>query len=212
MSAVAVHEALEARGHVVIPVGIDKEGRWHASEGGRPMRAEGRAAEFRLPEGRLVVGGDEVSFDVVFPVLHGPFGEDGTIQGVFEMAGAPYVGCGVLASAAAMDKDVAKRLCADSGIPVVPWTVVRSDEFGEDAAGEIGRVVSEIGFPAFVKPANLGSSVGVTVVESEAELKESSSPRCATTRRWSWSRRSEDVRSRWRCSRAPASRWPARSS
>jgi D-alanine-D-alanine ligase len=171
VSAVAVHGALQSRGHDVIPVGIDREGNWHASEGGRPMRAEGRLAEFRLPDGRLTVGRDEVSFDVVFPVLHGPFGEDGTIQGVFEMAGVPYVGCGVLASAVAMDKDIAKRLVAEVGIPVVPWALVRSDEFTDNAADQIERIVKEIGVPAFVKPANLGSSVGVTLVESEAELK-----------------------------------------
>ena len=172
MSAVAAFAALRERGHDVIAVGIDKQGRWHASEGGRTMRAEGRLAEFRLPEGKLLVGTDEVNFDVVFPVLHGPFGEDGTIQGVFEIAGVPYVGCGVLASAVAMDKDVTKRLATEAGIPVVPWVRVTRRHFEDDAAHEIARVVDEIGFPAFVKPANLGSSVGVSVVESEAELKE----------------------------------------
>ncbi len=136
------------------------------------MRAEGRLAEFRLPEGRLVVGSDEVSFDVVFPVLHGPYGEDGTIQGVFEIAGIPYVGCGVLASAAAMDKDVTKRLAVEAGIPVVPWVSIKRGDFEDAAADEIARVVDDVGFPAFVKPANLGSSVGVSAVESEAELKE----------------------------------------
>lgn len=172
VSAVAAFAALRERGHDVIAVGIDKQGRWHASEGGRTMRAEGRLAEFRLPEGKLLVGTDEVNFDVVFPVLHGPFGEDGTIQGVFEIAGVPYVGCGVLASAVAMDKDVTKRLATEAGIPVVPWVRVTRRDFEDDAADEIARVVDEIGFPAFVKPANLGSSVGVSVVESEAELKE----------------------------------------
>ena len=172
VSAVAVLDALVERGHDVIPIGIDKEGGWHASEGGRPMRAEGRPAEFMLPEGRLRAGTDEVNFDVVFPVLHGPFGEDGTIQGVFEMAGVPYVGCGVLASATAMDKDVTKRLAADVGIPVVPWMVVTADAFNESAADEIGRVAKDVGFPAYVKPANLGSSVGVSMVDTEAELKE----------------------------------------
>lgn len=172
VSAVAAFTALQSRGHVVIPVGIDKQGRWHASEGGRTMRAEGRLAEFRLPEGRLLVGSDEVTFDVVFPVLHGPYGEDGTIQGVFEIAGIPYVGCGVLASAAAMDKDVTKRLAVEAGIPVVPWVNIRRRDFEDAAADEIARVVDDVGFPAFVKPANLGSSVGVSVAESEAELKE----------------------------------------
>jgi D-alanine-D-alanine ligase len=172
VSAVAAFHALRERGHHVIAVGIDKQGRWHASEGGRTMRAEGRLAEFRLPEGKLLVGTDEVNFDVVFPVLHGPFGEDGTIQGVFEIAGVPYVGCGVLASAVAMDKDITKRLATEAGIPVVPWVRVNRWDFEEDAADEIARAVDEIGFPAFVKPANLGSSVGVSVVEDEAELKE----------------------------------------
>lgn len=172
VSAVAAYEALRSRGHNVIPIGIDKQGGWHAADGGRPMRAEGRSAQFLLPEGRLVSGSDEINFDVAFPVLHGPFGEDGSIQGMFEMAGVPYVGCGVLASAASMDKDVTKRLATQAGIPVVPWTVVRSVDFAASAADEIARVVKEIGFPAFVKPANLGSSVGVSAVDDEAGLKE----------------------------------------
>ena len=173
VSAVAVLEALQSRDHDVIPIGIDREGRWHAVESAaRPLRAEGRPAEFLLPRGTLRAGSDEISFDVVFPVLHGPFGEDGTIQGVFEMAGVPYVGCGVLASAVAMDKDITKRLIAEAGVPVVPWSVVDASEFSEAAADVIGRVVSDVGLPAFVKPANLGSSVGVTVAAGEAELKE----------------------------------------
>jgi D-alanine-D-alanine ligase len=104
--------------------------------------------------------------DVFFPIVHGPFGEDGCLQGLLEMAGAPYVGCGVLGSAVGMDKDVAKRLLRDAGLPVVEFVVVRR---GRASADLPARVARELGFPCFVKPASLGSSVGVVkVVDAKA--------------------------------------------
>ena len=118
VSAVAIFDALEAGGFQVVPVGIDRDGLWWlADTSHRPFRADGRATVLELPRGVLNTSGDEVGFDVAFPVLHGPFGEDGTVQGAFEMTGIPYVGCGVKASAVAMDKDLAKRLFRDAGIP-----------------------------------------------------------------------------------------------
>ena len=124
-----------------------------------------------IPEGRLTSGNDELTFDVVFPVLHGPFGEDGTIQGLFEMAGIAYVGCTVLASALAMEKDVANRLVAAAGMRTPAWQVVRIGDMG-DAAGVVDRIAGDLGLPVFVKPAELGSSVGVTRAGTEAEMKE----------------------------------------
>lgn len=125
-----------------------------------------------MPEGVLRAGGDEIDFDVVFPVLHGPYGEDGTIQGMLEMAGKPFVGCGVLGSAVAMDKEFAKRITAAHGIPSARWIVVRRHEFDEDPGGVVDHITDTLGLPVFVKPSSLGSSVGISKAESHAEVKE----------------------------------------
>ncbi|MGB9359683.1 MAG: D-alanine--D-alanine ligase family protein [Acidimicrobiia bacterium] len=171
-SAVAIHDALVEAGHRVIPIGIDREGEWWiADTAHRPFRPEGRSAALRLPDGRLLVGDDAVNYDVVFPVLHGPFGEDGTIQGVFEIAGKPYVGCGVLPSALAMDKDIAKSIFEAVGIPTSRWSVVRGSEFRSDPNGISASILDDLGSPVFVKPAELGSSVGISKAESVAEVE-----------------------------------------
>ena len=173
MSAVAVLEALTEAGHRVIPVGIDRSGQWFVAEAARrPLQASGRPAVLSVPGGVLHAGNDEIEFDVVFPVLHGPFGEDGTVQGLFEITGVPYVGCDVLGSALAMEKDVAKRLFTKAGLPTVRWEVVHDGAFREGPHGEVERVVESLGLPVFVKPSSLGSSVGVSKSESEAEVKE----------------------------------------
>jgi len=106
--------------------------------------------------------------DVFFPIVHGTQGEDGALQGLLEMAGAPYVGCGVLGSAIGMDKDVSKRLLRDAGLPIVDFIVARAG--GVNGAALAHRVEVELGYPCFVKPANLGSSVGVSKVRTAAEL------------------------------------------
>jgi D-alanine-D-alanine ligase len=171
-SAVAVLQALRDAGHQVIPVGVDKGGSWFLADDGRnPMVAAGRPVSFLVPEGRLVAGGDEIAFDIAFPVLHGPFGEDGSIQGAFEMAGTPYVGCGVTASALAMEKDLAKQVFIQQRIPTARWVPVTSAEM-EDAAGVLALVVRTLDLPVFVKPAELGSSVGVSKATSEPELEQ----------------------------------------
>src|SRR5690242_21416160 len=95
--------------------------------------------------------------DVVFPVLHGPYGEDGTIQGLLELAGVPYTGAGVMASAIGMDKAMMKTVFQANGLPLVPHIVVMRHDWERDPKGVAARVVAEIGFPCFVKPANLGS-------------------------------------------------------
>ncbi len=172
MSVVAVIEALEGAGHRVIPVGIDKKGAWYLADSSRrPMVAAGREASLQIPHGTLHSAGDEIAFDVVFPVLHGPYGEDGTIQGVFETTGVPYVGCGVLSSALAMDKDNAKKVLEAAGIATTPWMVVRSGSF-DDPTAEVDELIRRLGLPLFVKPAELGSSVGVSRATTDAELKD----------------------------------------
>ena len=160
-------------------VGIDRQGRWHresertldgaagdpralALDAGAPAVGieEGLAAATR-PGGALDAGaGQDV---VVFPVLHGTFGEDGTVQGLLELAGVAYVGAGVLGSAVGMDKDVTKRLLRDAGIPIVDFAIVHAAAFARDRAAALAPAEA-LGYPLFVKPANAGSSVGVTRV------------------------------------------------
>lgn len=142
-SAESVMKALDPEKYKVTQIFISKEGRWSP----RPIAPE----PGRNPE-----------IDVVFPVLHGTFGEDGTVQGLLELAELPYVGAGVLASAAAMDKEMTKRLLHASGIPVVDYVVAH----GSEAVPEL-----PFSYPVFVKPANLGSSVGISKARNSAELE-----------------------------------------
>ncbi len=172
-SAVAVLQALRDAGHQVISVGIDRSGSWFLADDSRnPMVATGRPVSFRVPEGRLLAGNDEILFDVAFPVLHGPYGEDGAIQGTFEMSDTPYVGCGVTASAVAMDKDFAKQIFVQQRIPTSRWVPVTVADFADPAA-VIGSVIRNLDLPVFVKPAELGSSVGVSKATTERELEPS---------------------------------------
>jgi len=150
-SARSVAKALERMGHGVVVVAIDPEGRW--SLGGSPAGAA------RLPGPEVAEA--LVGADVAFPVLHGPFGEDGTVQGLLELAGVAYVGSGVAASSLCMDKDLFKAVLRDAGIPVPRNETLR--------AGEESRTPG--GFPVFVKPARLGSSVGISRADDEAELE-----------------------------------------
>jgi D-alanine-D-alanine ligase len=171
-SAVAVLQALRDARHQVIPVGIDKAGSWFLADDSRnPMVAAGRPVSFRVPEGRLLAGTDEILFDVAFPVLHGPYGEDGSIQGAFEMADTPYVGCGVTASALAMEKDFAKQIFVQQRIPTPRWIAVTRQDFASPSA-VVASVTRSLDLPVFVKPAELGSSVGVAKASTESELKD----------------------------------------
>lgn len=160
-------------GHTVVTIGIDRAGGWHLAESdASPLVASGPDAALAIPDGHVHAADRVIPFDVVFPVLHGPFGEDGTIQGAFEMAGVPYVGCGVLASAMAMDKDVAKRLFVHAGLTTARWQAVREGDFTSDPGGTVSRLVAAVGLPMFVKPAELGSSVGVTKAYTDADVKD----------------------------------------
>jgi D-alanine-D-alanine ligase len=147
-SAEAVRRGLAEAGHEVVAVEISREGRW-ASDG-HPVELE---------PGAGVLGAD-----VVFPVLHGPFGEDGTVQGLLEIVDVPYVGSGVLGSALCMDKVAFKAVMAKAGIPQV-------EHAGVHAGEEWGDEVRALGLPVFVKPARLGSSVGISKVTSDEELE-----------------------------------------
>ncbi len=172
VSAVGVSDALSGAGHDVMLVGIDRSGGWHlAARDGDQLGAEGPAARFEVPEGVVRTQSGIHEFDVVFPVLHGPYGEDGTVQGLFEISGIPSVGGHGLPSALAMDTDIAKRLASHAGIPTPAWQVVRPDDLA-DITATVNRITDEMGLPVFVKPAELGSSVGVTKAETDAQLKE----------------------------------------
>jgi D-alanine-D-alanine ligase len=177
-SARSVIEALEQGGHMAMAIGIDKRGRWHwleelpesSSSGELPSVASdsGKEVSLSTDPGEMAMVAEEGSrgeIDVVFPVLHGPFGEDGTIQGMLELAGVPYVGAGVLASSVGMDKAVQKILFAAAGLPVVEHEVAHEREWEVDRQGVLARA-ERLGFPLFVKPSGLGSSVGITRVKS----------------------------------------------
>ena len=192
MSARSVLQAIDPDKYEVTLIGITKAGRWLA--GGDPLRALAagepaattEAALLGEPGKRELLGlspaGDRLStvaeLDVVFPLLHGPYGEDGTLQGLLELADLPYVGSGVLASAVAMDKAVCKQVLRAAGLPVVDWVLAVRPEIERAAAEVAARVEAELGpYPVFTKPANLGSSVGVVKAhnraEREAALRES---------------------------------------
>jgi D-alanine-D-alanine ligase len=152
-SAASVVEALEGTGNDVVTVQIDRAGRWQLGAGRKAIEAGGR-----LPGKEVATTLSGV--DVVFPVLHGPFGEDGTVQGLLELANVPYVGAGVLGSALCMDKDLFKAVLRDHGVPVTENITLR--------LGDAPR--NPFGYPCFVKPARLGSSVGITKAHDEEEL------------------------------------------
>lgn len=182
-SAASVIRGLDPQKYEAVPIGITKEGHWLIGAGAQKMLPEVLKAGQRVvmsadpTETALIAldGGGSASaggkkLDVIFPVIHGTFGEDGTMQGLLELAGLPFVGAGVLGSAIGMDKDVAKKLMQVAGIPVVPWIAVQRADW-ERNPKEIRRAVEKkFKYPVFVKPATLGSSVGMTKVHSRAEL------------------------------------------
>jgi D-alanine-D-alanine ligase len=183
-SAQNVVAALDKNKYEVTVIGINKAGGWKLL-GDSKVFLSGDKTKFLAADhknrniaiipgegnGQLIGGSEEkngVGFDVVFPVLHGPFGEDGTVQGLLKLADVPFVGSGVLGSAVAMDKDAAKRLLRDSGIPVAPSVVI----IKKDAqAVSYEKILKILGTPFFIKPANLGSSVGVHKVKNKKEFR-----------------------------------------
>lgn len=191
-SAETIIGALDPARYDVIPVGITREGKWLA--GGDPLsELEAGSPFFRLDAGThetpnvpdertpsplngpnassgMIPSTVTEAVDVVFPALHGPMGEDGTIQGMLELAGVPYVGSGVLGSAVAMDKAIAKSLLAQAGLPQLPWRLIHRRDWERDSAAISQWISHAMGFPCFVKPANLGSSVGISKVRTVDEL------------------------------------------
>lgn len=178
-SAASVIRGLDPDKYEAVPIGITKDGHWLVGEGAVKMLPEvlkgGRRVMLTADptEAALVPldrGAGAQRLDVIFPVMHGTFGEDGTIQGMLELAGLPYVGAGVLGSAIGMDKDVAKRLCLEAGIPVVPWIAVRRWDWEREPDRIKKEIERKFEYPVFVKPATLGSSVGMTKVHHTEEL------------------------------------------
>jgi D-alanine-D-alanine ligase len=183
-SARSVMEALDPAKYEIVPIGITREGRWLA--GADPRLTAGDAMDEAAqgvtavaitgdPTRRgLVAAGPAATppptVDVVLPVLHGPYGEDGTLQGLLEMAGVPYAGCGVLGAALGMDKEKAKLVLLAEGLPVVPWLIVRRREHDADPDAAATVIEDRFPYPIFVKPANLGSSVGVGKAHDRPEL------------------------------------------
>ena len=178
-SAASVIRGLDPDKYEILPIGITKEGHWLIGSGAQKMLPEVLRTGQRVTMSadptdaalvRLDGSGGGQRIDVVFPVMHGTFGEDGTIQGLLDLAGLPFVGAGVLGSAIAMDKDVAKKLLQAAKIPVVPWVSIRRDEWERNENIITHQIEKEFPYPLFVKPATLGSSVGMSKVHSRQEL------------------------------------------
>jgi len=185
-SAASVINFLDRDRFEIVPVAIDKDGRWLLNdisllEGKKSLPVFKNAPKVMLlpnpadPDSgsaliRLGESGEPRGIDVVFPVMHGPLCEDGTIQGLLELADLPYVGCGVLASAVAMDKEMTKRLARDAGIPIVPYLALKHEVWRKEESQWAKTIEEELGYPVFIKPANLGSSVGIHKVKERGEL------------------------------------------
>jgi len=190
MSAQGVMNAIDRTKYEVVPIGITKEGRWLASGDPHKALSSGTMAEsnpalllaepserglMRLEDvqtGQALTAVQVSQLDVVFPVLHGPYGEDGTVQGLLELAGIPYVGAGVVASAVGMDKSLFKNVMEAHGVPVVPWVVILRKQWEQAPDEVLDSIEAEIGYDCFVKPANLGSSVGVSKAHDRDELRD----------------------------------------
>lgn len=179
MSAVSVMKHLDQTKFQIVPFGISRQGHWISL--GDAFQSKGASFFDETLLESLIVQADHASTqaalqglvqhtDVVFPVLHGPFGEDGTVQGLCEMLDIPYVGARVTASALCMDKSHAKRILRDAGIPVVPWVDLYRLEYRADSDAWQERIEAGLSYPLFVKPANLGSSVGISKAKNREEL------------------------------------------
>lgn len=181
-SARNVIDALNQAGHIVIPLGITPQGRWltngqsllQLGENGSSANAPATTVvEHDDPWALLPQSRSEARLpvvDIIFPVLHGPYGEDGAVQGLLEMANLPYVGCGVLASAVGMDKAMAKQIFAQAGIRQLDYRLVLRNRWQLEPDNVLDEIDRVLNFPLFVKPANLGSSIGVSKARNRAEL------------------------------------------
>jgi len=199
VSARAVLGGLDTSKYEVLPIGITKDGRWLAGPdplaaleaaadpkllpgGPSQLRIENEElrkfveqsdrqnAALRQIDSQFSILNSQSSIDVIFPVLHGPMGEDGTVQGLMELARVPYVGCGVLAAAVGMDKAMMKAAFAAAGLPLVPWLLVRRTDWRNNPEYVAEQVEAQLRYPMFAKPANMGSSVGITKAIDRATL------------------------------------------
>ncbi|HHW11700.1 MAG TPA: D-alanine--D-alanine ligase [Firmicutes bacterium] len=182
MSAASVAQAIRGRIEV-LPIGISKDGQWIPGLAPESLvergcfevsGGHGAAADAdRIVQNRngFLLGYLRETVDLVFPLLHGPMGEDGTVQGLLELAGIPYIGGGVMASAAGMDKEIMKALFKHHGLPVGDYLVFRRHEWEKDRARICTAIEDRLGYPCFVKPANMGSSVGISKAHNRAELE-----------------------------------------
>lgn len=193
-SAAAVFKNLDPQRYEAVPIKIEKDGRWtlpdrppmlakaadviarkgEAANEGReahPVAHPGAETLLSIDRAKAAPKVSGLTLDVVFPVLHGPYGEDGTVQGLLELANVPYVGAGVLASAVGMDKAAMKLAFAAKGLPICDYEVVLKRDWRRDERAVMNAVVNKLGFPVFVKPANLGSSVGISKARHATELR-----------------------------------------
>jgi D-alanine-D-alanine ligase len=181
VSAASVIRALDPEKYEAVPIGITKDGQWMVGSVGQTLLPEVLRSGLRVvlppdPSASALVplasspAQPSVRVDVIFPVLHGTFGEDGTVQGLLELAGLPYVGAGVLASAVGMDKDVQKRLFEQAKLPIVSFVAFPRSDWERHRETTLRAITRKIRFPLFVKPATLGSSVGMTRVKNAKEL------------------------------------------
>ncbi|MDD9884650.1 MAG: D-alanine--D-alanine ligase [Gammaproteobacteria bacterium] len=199
ISARSILQAIDRGKYEVSLIGIDKTGHWHLAENFDALLDDGTVKPLpRIDADDSTVAGNPVTLalhnhgnlspagrpagrgagckplpalDVIFPALHGTFGEDGALQGVFEMAGIPYIGCGVAASAAAMDKSLAKKIFRAAGIPQAPYIDATAEQWRRAPAGIVERSEAQLDWPVFVKPANLGSSIGISKARDRDGLR-----------------------------------------
>ena len=184
LSTASIYKHINKDKYNVFTIGITKEGRWMFYDGneeniknGNWVNLASKDVEINLiPSGDKEVGlkfedGRVEKIDVLFPVLHGPYGEDGTIQGLFEISQIPYVGCGVLASSVGMDKLICKKVFSQLDLPQVSYTNTNRWEFNKNKEEELNDIEAKLSYPIFVKPANLGSSVGISKATTREELE-----------------------------------------
>lgn len=188
-SAQSVIAALDPAKYDIVPIGISKNGRWLTGDVMATL-TEGKTAThaallpdpqasslMQLNEDEAVSGltavgvTSSVQLDVLIPILHGPYGEDGTVQGLLELAGLPYVGAGVVGSAVGMDKAIFKHVMVANGLPILPWELVLKRDWLADETAVLDQIEAALNYPVFTKPANLGSSVGISKCRTRAELK-----------------------------------------
>ena len=186
-SASSIIKAINKDKYTIVPIGITKEGRWISPQDSelalQSGKIEGKSTVILLndPSGNALIRTDNNQrsdkrsalerVDVIFPVLHGPYGEDGTVQGLLEVANIPYVGAGVAASAISMDKDLMKTIFQQRDLPILKWMTIRRKEWQKDKEKILSSIENGFEYPLFVKPTNLGSSVGITKVHEKEELE-----------------------------------------